>query len=572
MSGTSLMVSSWVGVAAGPTVGAGTMETTIQAGDLSKFHASNFDYSYIADILLVVALAAGYFFVHKYRDTSVVKATRQVQKKEEQLLQDCFEPRKKSYTKTPDETRTPLTTHMTAKPKSGRSSGSTSERHRQLNQQLCKLEHAEEVLAMVAESGMQMNGVNLSTALHRVAKWSKKQRLDVVEVRGAPQWKKLVRLTHQKLGELTAQGVANTLWAVGTMQLPMEEEPKFIADVIAAAEEHVESFTPQALANTAWACATMNWQHSTLLGKVQRSCVASFSSFNPQDLSNIAWAFGTLGFLSQAFLDGTAKVALPMVAACKPGEMANIVWAFARANQRPKELFDRVAEVVTSSADGLNSQALCTIAWSFATVGHKDEEMMASILRAGNLKMRWFSPKELSNLLWACATMNVGSDRFLDAACNSVVRCRDNFAGEEVANVIWALATLKFMHSQCCEHLANTILRRRDEISAKALTNILWGYATLGHKNPALFVNLAEVVQSSVDCLSTTELITIAWSYSVCGVRIPEMLQTLARAASGTLDQQQAEVLSTSFKKLSFVCLPMGGPEAATFCKIPHSV
>jgi len=31
------------------------------------------------------------------------------------------------------------------------------------------------------------------------------------------------------------------------------------------------------------------------------------------------------------------------------------------------------------------------------------------------------------------------------------------------------------------------------------------------------------------------------------------MLQTLASAASGNLDEQQVEVLSTSFKKLSFV-------------------
>jgi len=441
------------------------METTIQAGDLSKFHADNFDISYIADILLVVALAAGYFFVHKYRDaSSVVKCSRQVEKKEEQLLQDCFEPPRKPIGKGLGETRAPFVAPAAARAKSGRSCGSTSERHRQLNQQLCKLEHAEEVLAMVGEFGMQMNGVNLSTALHRVAKWSKKQRLDLAEVRDTAQWKKLVRLTHQKLGELTAQGVANTLWAVGTMQLPINDEPKFIADVIAAAEEHVESFTPQALANSAWACATMGWQHTSLLGKVQRCCVSSFSSFNPQDLSNIAWAFGTLGFLTQPFLDGTAKVALPMVAACKPGEMANIVWAFARANQRPKELFDRVAEVVTSTADGLNSQALCTIAWSFATVGHTDEEMMASILRAGGLKMRWFSPKELSNLLWACATMNVASDRFLDTACNSVVRCRDSFTGEEVANVIWALATLKFMCAcrgtrDCCPPGCVTFVR-----------------------------------------------------------------------------------------------------------------
>lgn len=538
-------------VAGGPD-----LHMTIKAGDLSVFEPA--DFSFFADALLVVALVAGYCYVHTRRSqiaisTSVLKKT---------ALIECDAPFTRSRQSPPRAEQSPTDRSPANADRAPANADRAPARRprsppgtdicRKLNQSICACDTTEGVLSLVASSGHQMNAVNLSTAMHRVARWTKKSHLDVDEVRSSAPWKKLVRLAHLRVTDMTVQGISNMLWAVGVMRLDVEEETQFLNSLADAARNHASEHTPQALANIAWACAVLQWRNEDLLTSVRDSAITIINGFNPQDLSNIAWALGTISFLDTKFLDAMAPVAIPMLGACKPAELSNILWAFATAGCFNQELMERASDVVCEAPEALTSQAVSNVAWSCATLGHNDERLMGHIMRVAIAKMRWFSPSELANLLWACATLNTSNHRLLDGACVSMVRSSERYTGEDLSNSVWALATLQHCSTNCCETLVRAAMRQ-DKMAPKAMTNILWGFATLGYKGASsLFVSWApEFVRRSEE-FTTTELVTIAWSYAAGGVRTPELLECIQRATRGSMSQDEEQALKLAFQKLSF--------------------
>mmetsp|Transcript_16585 Transcript_16585/g.36693 ORF Transcript_16585/g.36693 Transcript_16585/m.36693 type:complete len:550 (-) Transcript_16585:172-1821(-) len=549
MSAFTTTVALMAGAAAQATVTAGSqdMQMTIQAGDLSSFEST--DYGVWADGMLIVALVAGYFFVQTRRSKAAISA--KVMQKAALIEHDSDEtpalPRLRKASSPREQSPTQTTPTKRPRPTAA------TDTCRKLNQAICASESAEQVLALVASSGHQMNAVNLSTAMHRVARWTKKSQLDVDEVRSSAPWKKLVRLSHQRVADVTVQGISNMLWAAGVLRVDVEQDAQFMAALAETASKHATEHTPQALANIVWTCAVLQWRNVELLTQMRSAAVASIKEFNPQDLSNIAWALGTVRFLDSAFLQAMTKVAIPMLGACKPAELSNIVWACASAGYLNRELMERASDVVCAGPEAFTSQSVSNVAWSFATLGFNDERLMSSITRVAVAKMRWFSPSELSNLLWACATLNVGGPRVLDAACTTIIRSHDRFSGDDLSNTVWALATLKFGSSVACDHLVRACAARRSEMSAKAMTNVLWGFATLGYKGAcSLFVNWAGVIVERNAEFTPTELVTVAWGYANSGVRVPELLACIAKEVQGKLNQDEEQALKLAFQKLSF--------------------
>jgi len=556
------------GVLAGPVAGGvGVADLKIQAVQVPGSSAAAA--SYWVDILFVFAIAAGYLLVKTLRErSSVATAAEAVTSKEAHIAHDeapARSPSVDSWRRGANEVspaavgQSRLTFRSSAKPRQ-RPGRAATEQHWKLNQQLCAATTAEQVLQLVGECGGQMNEVNLSTAIHRIAKWSKSQQLDVSEVRATPQWRKLLRLVQSRLSDFTAQGVSNTVWAIGTMRVDYTVDAEFLDAVNDIAKVKIMEFTPQALANTAWACATLRMLRTDLLTEVRRACLASVAAFNPQDLANISWAFGSLGMLDTEFLDGVAQVALPMLGAFKPAEMSNITWAFATAGYYKREIFDRVAQVAIENAQALNSKALANIAWSFATLEVRNDELLTNLLRVSAIKIRWFSPLELANLVWSCArcggssrpSLKASSDRFLEAAAVAITRSSDRFSPDDVSNAVWGFATLQYYHAGCMAHLTEAAMHLEDP-SPQVLSTIFWAFATLGHKPSALFVSLGETVAMKANQFDIDQIASVVWALSVTGVREPAVLEALANATKG-LESNVASraTLKAAFARLSF--------------------
>ena len=79
----------------------------------------------------------------------------------------------------------------------------------------------------------------------------------------------MARASEQRIGEFSAQNLANTAWALATAD---QTDAPLFAMLLRATERCVSDFDAQNLANTAWAFATAGQQDAHLFMVLARIC------------------------------------------------------------------------------------------------------------------------------------------------------------------------------------------------------------------------------------------------------------------------------------------------------------
>lgn len=106
-----------------------------------------------------------------------------------------------------------------------------------------------------------------------------------------------------RTGTFAPQGLANTVWAFGTLGI----RRKPLLDAIAQAAVKCSGFTSQGLTNSAWAFATLAERKEMLFDFVAFSAPVSDMPF--QELAMTAWSFSTLLIGNGPFVNDIAELA-----------------------------------------------------------------------------------------------------------------------------------------------------------------------------------------------------------------------------------------------------------------------
>jgi len=122
----------------------------------------------------------------------------------------------------------------------------------QLNKEIIDLSRAADVLALFERRRSEFEAINVSTALHRVAK-------------------------HRE-----ASGCR-------TMQMTT------LRSLTVAALSHVGEFNARELSGSAWALARLVCRDQPLLAAISSAAIPTLTEFLMQNLVNTAWAFSALG-------------------------------------------------------------------------------------------------------------------------------------------------------------------------------------------------------------------------------------------------------------------------------------
>eukprot|EP00928_Gymnodinium_smaydae_P067663 TRINITY_DN5066_c0_g1_i1.p1 TRINITY_DN5066_c0_g1~~TRINITY_DN5066_c0_g1_i1.p1 ORF type:complete len:445 (-),score=82.60 TRINITY_DN5066_c0_g1_i1:306-1592(-) len=207
------------------------------------------------------------------------------------------------------------------------------------------------LLEAVAEDLPQMNLVNLSTALHRLAKLTSKNARSLQFVK-----------THASFGLIVA-AVRRQL----AMRQPRDTVPQ-----------------PQALSNAAWALATLEHVDVPLLELCASLSTRHVASFKPFELSSLLWAFATFDALDPAACACAAPL-FQAASALLPAKMAEFsfrclvmtVWAFATAGHHDEKLFASIAKQMARTAHTANRQDLGNAAWAFSHAGFYHDSLFA---------------------------------------------------------------------------------------------------------------------------------------------------------------------------------------------------
>ena len=244
------------------------------------------------------------------------------------------------------------------------------------------------LLATVVAHLPQMNLVNLSTAIHRLAKLTANDPRAQAELQ-----------QHKTMGEL--------LQAITT----------------AFARLDSGEVQPQSLSNVAWSLAAMRLLDRPLIQVVAQLTVANINRFKPFELSTMLWALAKLGSMQQA-KTWSAKSVFHAAAAHIMKQvqhfgfrcLATTAWAFATAKQRHARLFRSIASRMVLMVHVANCQEMANTTWAFGTADFHDDQLFTELAEKALLRLDEFKPQELSNMLWGFATNSFFHEAFYASA------------------------------------------------------------------------------------------------------------------------------------------------------------
>jgi hypothetical protein len=294
----------------------------------------------------------------------------------------------------------------------------------------------------------QMNLVNLSTALHRLAKLSGSDGR-----------------THAFL----KQGLLPIL--LGSTQ-----------QALLRCQMSGSFPKCQALSNITWALATMHVIDLNLLHLVASFSLYQLTNFKNFELCQLLWAFAKLGTLSHELSASTAQLFLSAgdyvhrhIDQFSFRGLVMTAWAFATARHNDARLFRMIAERLMLGLDSANCQELANTAWSFATAGVHQEALFQRLAQEAIPRLYDFKPQELSSTLWSFAAIGNQSDDLYVAAGRAAMVME--LQAQQLANILWAITKMRPRHSMTqevvlsllprCTHLLHTF--KPQELASVAL-------------------------------------------------------------------------------------------------------
>ena len=148
------------------------------------------------------------------------------------------------------------------------------------------------ILSLFDRRGDAFDGVNLSTAIHRLGSRFARQRNVATDGTVRQIIDRATALIVAEDATYGAREVANTAWGVVKMGAAAPALFDAVATVVVA---RTGDFKPQELANVVWAYATARLKVPRLFDAVARDAPYRMALFKAQNIAHVSWAFAKVG-------------------------------------------------------------------------------------------------------------------------------------------------------------------------------------------------------------------------------------------------------------------------------------
>lgn len=420
-----------------------------------------------------------------------------------------------------------------------------------------------------------MNLVNISTAMHRLAKLTANDTQRQLMLRHHPVLAELLgaalsMLEKAKEGNTSphCQALSNITWALATLQ---HADLPLLRAVAALATGRISSFKPFELSATLWAFAKLEAADPAV-----RSCSAALftaaaefvpanaDAFTFRCLVMTVWAFGTARFRDSALFLRLAESMLPTVHTANCQELANTAWAFSTAGVRHDQLMQLLASKALVQMGDFKQQELSSLLWSFAAGGFYHEEFFVSAARA--VQFQELQPQQMANILWAFSRLRPRHSALQAAVLALLPRCTwmlESFKPQELASV--ALAAAKCFGRRPGQEVAQVplppevatfflaavplVTTRIRSFSGQSLANLVWSLLSVqSDTDTELVAKLGREADSKAAELEVPALLLLLRSLplarnAACDASVRALLLEAARRLS-TFSRRDLQVLS----------------------------
>ena len=337
-----------------------------------------------------------------------------------------------------------------------------------------------QVLDVVDRDGDLFEARNISTAVHRLAKYGFEESRLVLE---DPIFAQVVMIVKAKCKDFSAWGISDTAWGLAKLGCANEE---IFLRLSARALAISPDLDAQGLALTAWAFATVGRHDDVLMGEIAKEALGKLVDFGPQNIANLIWATATLGFRCDPLHAAILTESMRRIDEFTPQELSIVNWALTKLAFPIDDVWRTTFRTRVMALKEYAPSELSMIAWALATRGEYDPDFMAYIARRCIETMRSFTGQNISTVIWAVATVSYKDDpsidEFLRMALGAIIARAKDFAPLNLALTAWGLAKMSYQAEVAFEALCASATAQMDRFFPQNLVQIVWACATAGHK------------------------------------------------------------------------------------------
>jgi len=233
-------------------------------------------------------------------------------------------------------------------------------------------------------------------------------------------------------------------------------------------------------------------------------------------LSIICWSCATMRIREASFFQHVASISGGRLSEMKPFELSNMFWAFAKLSFGHMRIFEGLAPYLLRRRPGqISPQCLSTIVWAFGTAKVHEAAVFTSVARELSQHASSMGPQGIANTAWAFARVRRQELNLFRLLAEATVQesALWNFKPQELSNIVWAFATVGLTHPPLFESIMEVAVQRRAELPPQNIANMLWAYAKLGVPSRwRLFPPLLEVTEQNLEAYKPQEVSAILWA------------------------------------------------------------
>jgi len=467
-------------------------------------------------------------------------------------------------------------------------------RNVRLNAKICQVSekgNLNDLLGLASSHLVEMNCVNLSTMLHRVARiakktqqiWAVAEHPNLTLIRAKVE-SELVDQIRQQL-DLPGRAVvfdvpggktdslprcwATIAWCYATLQVRDVKAFGIIANLATA---NLDAFKTFELANLLWGFAKVRMPAPNLFEEAAKHIPGTLVLFSPVSISTVAWAYVTL--MSRppaALLKWLTNAFLEQIEAAESQEIANMCWSLATAKMAKPHIFQMLGHAAVHKLRNFNIQELANTAWAFSRAGLRHNDFFAALRTLfGDSEgiAQKFHAQGLANLLWALAkqvALGMRISTVLPVAIALLPVCRrimSQLKPQEFSSVLWSVAKLDLKRGTVAEadmlFEAAAKMDVQRNLSPQGLTNVLYAFTEFVGTTPCtaysnFLDSLARVMLGRIGDFEPFGLIYIVESAHLLLLRqmpVPH-IETLATAAAAEVAKLTQSFTATALVRLA---------------------
>ena len=431
-----------------------------------------------------------------------------------------------------------------------------------------------QVLELCEQRGSDFNFVNISCAMHIIARFFDRESLP--QVQGI--WWRMEAMALDMKEPWLPRNIAIITWSLS--KLPTATSARFWASILEKSCQVSNEFRPMDLAQTLHGLAVLRVDLSLeFITAMSIRLESVLEDMNCQDLANLLWSVATqmsrpgggkhpssdsagneLLAVRKAQLD-LARRATGRAAAClhrfPPVEFGGLMWALGKLKLYPGEEFIRASLRRAAEVSGFSQpHGLTSILWGMANLAEVgecplDPELCSAAANCALRTAEQFEPVSIANFFWAFARARICPEAaVIESLSQRAVATAGRFLPQELASLLWSLATLDISPGR---RLISSVKARAlttvGEFNPRDVSNLLWASERLGlDLGPELTARLSERILEISDKFCPTSLAITIRSLTKLDERPSEELAAaVCRRAEQTAGDFIAQDISNLF-------------------------